>query len=459
MRKILIIKIGALTSKPYSFKSRPWELKHIETLDLHDTLCSNIKISYKGSEIWRIRPSLNENINEEWISDKARFAFDGLNRWRYITPLYKSKKGFIQSSWKRIFKKLNLDLKEKNINHIEAFTGPYIGIKQSFLIKKTLNKIGSVNINTTNFTNDFFEINIINKKKKFKNPIVYIFNNINLRLENPVLNLYFRKYSKKSNVNIYFIGPSYNTTIYMKNISQNSNSLIKILKGKHKLCSIINKIRPVYINLLISKNDDLKINSSFSTLSGIPFKINVLSEYPGQISSSFIGLNSYEKKKNKLNILKYLYNTENNKVDSLITIFQGSQNDVLIEDIDYILPTTNFIEESDLFINCFGLKQETNTLPCILDNVKNNEDTIYILFKLCFGIKANKENLHLFTNKYKKSPLFVVRKSFPPYLIKNKSYNKQNTNYYLTNSTLRASKTMQNSSKTFYNNKYNYIWK
>ncbi len=301
MRKTLIIKIGALTSKPYSFKSRPWELKHIETLDLYDSLCSNIKISYKGSEILRIRPSLNENINEEWITDKARFAFDGLNRWRYITPLHKSGSNFIQSSWKTIISKLKSDLKENNINHIEVFTGAYMGIEQSFLLKKTLNKISSVNINvnTNNLFNDFFEINIIKKKKTFKPPIIYILNNINLRLENPILNLYFRKYSKNTNVHVFSIGSSYNTTIYMKNISQNVKSLVNIFKGKHKICPLIKKINPAYVNLLISKNDITNASIPFSNINGVSIKVNLLSEYPGQISSSLVGLNAYEKKKKK----------------------------------------------------------------------------------------------------------------------------------------------------------------
>ena len=84
-----LILIGALTSKPYAFKTRSWELKNIDTIDLFESVCSNIKVDVRGSEIMRILPVLNEKLNEEWISDKSRFAYDGLQRKRFINPMIK----------------------------------------------------------------------------------------------------------------------------------------------------------------------------------------------------------------------------------------------------------------------------------------------------------------------------------------------------------------------------------
>lgn len=87
--------VGALTSKPYAFTARPWEIKSVETIDVHDSVGSNIRINFKETEIFRILPALNDSLNEEWISDKTRFSFDGLKRQRIGTPFLK--KGSVQA--------------------------------------------------------------------------------------------------------------------------------------------------------------------------------------------------------------------------------------------------------------------------------------------------------------------------------------------------------------------------
>lgn len=92
--------VGALTAKPYTFITRPWELKSIESIDTLDSIGSNIRIDIRGYEIMRILPRLNEKINEEWISDKTRFAFDGLRRQRLYEPMLKKDNEFKVISWK-----------------------------------------------------------------------------------------------------------------------------------------------------------------------------------------------------------------------------------------------------------------------------------------------------------------------------------------------------------------------
>ena len=95
--------VGALTSKPYAFTARPWELDKTETIDVMDSLGSNIRIDSKGSRIMRITPINNDEINEEWISDKTRFIWDGLSRQRLDTPYIRVKGKLIKCSWKDAF--------------------------------------------------------------------------------------------------------------------------------------------------------------------------------------------------------------------------------------------------------------------------------------------------------------------------------------------------------------------
>ena len=236
-------KIGALTSKPYSFKSRSWELKYLESLDLYDSLNSNIKIHYKNSQILRILPNINENINEEWITDKIRFSYDSINRWRFISPLIQQDSQFIQISWNKAFFFIQQFQKE-NSNHFTRFIGGnYTSLESLYSLKLLQQKITNSSIELHEYKNqtkvDFFSSNLINFSSKTNQ--VYLFVGTNLRLENPILNLKFRKLSKKKNIFIGFIGSSYNTTIYMQHIGNNTDHLLKILQGKHKFNFLIKK--------------------------------------------------------------------------------------------------------------------------------------------------------------------------------------------------------------------------
>ena len=94
--------VGALTSKPYAFSARPWELKSVDTVDVSDGVGSNIKVNFKETEIVRILPIVNDSVNEEWISDKTRFSFDGLKRLRVGDPFFKNKNSFEKISWPKI---------------------------------------------------------------------------------------------------------------------------------------------------------------------------------------------------------------------------------------------------------------------------------------------------------------------------------------------------------------------
>jgi NADH dehydrogenase/NADH:ubiquinone oxidoreductase subunit G len=91
--------VGALTSKPYAFTARPWELKSTESIDVSDALGASIRVDSRGPEVMRIVPRQNDSVNEDWISDKARFQYDGLKRQRLEVPLVKGKSGLQAVSW------------------------------------------------------------------------------------------------------------------------------------------------------------------------------------------------------------------------------------------------------------------------------------------------------------------------------------------------------------------------
>ncbi|MCQ6482859.1 hypothetical protein NPN19_23780, partial [Vibrio parahaemolyticus] len=95
-----ICPVGALTSKPYAFNARPWETRKTESIDVMDAVGSNIVVSTRTGEVMRILPRMHEDINEEWISDKTRFAYDGLKRQRLTEPMVRNEKGLLTyTSW------------------------------------------------------------------------------------------------------------------------------------------------------------------------------------------------------------------------------------------------------------------------------------------------------------------------------------------------------------------------
>ena len=190
--------VGALTSKPYAFKSRSWELKKTYSIDVNDALGSNIRIDSRGFEIMRILPTLNEDINEEWLSDKARFCYDGL-KYQRIDKCYIKKNNKLVSldyldALNEIAKKIN-DLKPQEIG---ALTGQLSSVEDIFSLKKLLEKKSITN----------FDCRLNDEKINPSDDSSYLFNStisgideadfclligVNPRKDAPVLNARLRK--------------------------------------------------------------------------------------------------------------------------------------------------------------------------------------------------------------------------------------------------------------------------
>ena len=132
--------VGALTSKPYVFEARPWELKKTESIDVMDAVGSNIRIDTYGWEVKRVLPIVNEDINEEWISDKTRYACDGIKNQRIDVPYVKSKKGFEKVSWEEANKIIVKKINETSPDKIVGFTGDLTNMETLYVAKEFFNK-------------------------------------------------------------------------------------------------------------------------------------------------------------------------------------------------------------------------------------------------------------------------------------------------------------------------------
>ncbi|KAJ2514468.1 ndufs1 NADH-ubiquinone oxidoreductase subunit [Coemansia sp. RSA 1939] len=138
--------VGALTSKPYAFTARPWELKNTESIDVMDALGSNIRVDSRGEEVMRVIPRTNDDINEEWISDKARFANDGLKRQRLTTPLVRDGDKFVPATWADALQLVAGRFRATAPDQIRAVAGDLADAEAMVALKDLLNAAGSENL-------------------------------------------------------------------------------------------------------------------------------------------------------------------------------------------------------------------------------------------------------------------------------------------------------------------------
>ena len=139
--------VGALTSKPYAFEARPWELKNTESIDVLDAVGSNIRIDSRGMVVMRIQPRLNEDVNEEWINDKTRFACDGLKTQRLTSPLVKEGDRFVPATWPQALEAIKVGLERSGAkqNEIQGMVGHLADSESIVALKDMINKLGSDN--------------------------------------------------------------------------------------------------------------------------------------------------------------------------------------------------------------------------------------------------------------------------------------------------------------------------
>ncbi len=525
--RLTLSLFGALTSKPYAFKARSWELKSIETIDLFDSLCSNIKIDLQNSEILRILPINNQFINEEWISDKARFAFDGFKRERFINPMIRKKNIFIQVTWKEASNYIFTEFFKDKLENIIINTGNFIDIENIISIKKFLKYLSyssdhfNISINNSIPLNaDFQEYyNIRNNIFNITGQKVFLLIGINLRLENPILNIKLKKISINSNILIGYIGSHSNYNINCIHLGNNISILNDIIKGKHNFCMIFinflkknsknqkilnkfkNNISIIFGNEVTETNEHINLIKTIKQFNKlfIKFEYNVLELYSGKINILEFGLFNLNKISKIKNNIFYLINSEilNYYKKGDFVIFQGDHNTKIREYFDVILPNSNWTETSNLYLNCFGYVQKSQfiILPPIntRENWKITSLVFLSLYDACTSIKyifKYKKKFNNFAPFDKNS--FIIRKKiyesiddFSPNLLyfinKYKSRNKQEIdliiknnvkinikklnmpfksfifNYYQVTSVEKASKIMTICAKTFNDKKLNFL--
>jgi len=474
--------VGALTSKPYSFIARPWELLSINTIDLNDNMHVNIRVDVRDFKVLRILPVYNKNLNENWITDLTRFCYDGFKNNRLISPFIKDNDKFYLKSWSNIFFNIKNILLKKRINFI---IGNFIDIETAVLLKKITKKLGSfslkVNLNNNLLINNDFRKNYIfniNLKdiEKFKN--IFLFG-LNLRLESPLLNLKFKYFSDKNLIKIFNIcSSSFNFNYFIYSFLNNFIELKKIFEGKSLLnnffFSSFNTLFLFGENFLnILNNNFLFLNFFFYFKNKINYSffnnnvINILNYDLNleNVINNFID-KTYKKKYifNKdiiylINSYSFFFNFNINS--NLFLIFQGHHNlqNKMIKNFDILLPTVTFFERNNSFINFLGIVQKTKFILFPNKNCRTDFKILYIIFKFFKGLIINLSDLSfniLSLNNYNFN-IFKKKFNINKIILNNLNINLYITNIYKMNQILASSLILLNCYKQIMKKYTNFI--
>ena len=442
--------VGALTSKPYAFKARAWELTKKEGVDILDAMGSNINVDVLKNNIVRILPKTNVNINKEWINNKTRFFFDSLKYQRITKPLLRTTEGFKEISWQEVFENLNKEIFSRDSSKIQSVIGNLTDLESQFIFKKNLNQLGINNISylypnkKENLFNSDLSSNFLfnNSLKNIENSDLCLLLNTDIRNEGSILNIHLINRIQKGNFDIASIGPKYNYTYPVENLGLNLNTLFNIIQGKHSFCKKLKKAKnPMIIigtNFFYQNKESSFIIEKFKNLSFLKnTNFNIL-----QTQSSYLNfLEIFNKKYNFENItsnLYYLFNTDINKNlkknfinKNDYVIYQGHHFNLDAQKANIILPGLTFLEKEGIYINTEGFIQKNNSILKIKTLQKADSNIfkyLYIFIKKQNQLN-NKKNLYLdFNNIYSylfKNKLNIIN-IYKNYTIKIKQIKKYN---------------------------------
>ena len=234
--------VGALTSKPYAFRARPWELQHFESVDVLNGLGSSIRVDARGLEVMRILPRLNDDVNEEWIDDKTRFACDGLRTQRLTTPLIRRDDRFLPATWEQALTEIGSAYQKiaPKGNEFKAIAGHLTEVESMVVMKDLANKLGSDNLALDQPRGSEPLAHGIDVRSNFVfNSKVYgveeadviLLVGTNPRHEAAVLNARIRKQWLRSPLEVGLVGEPFESTFELEHLGSNAAALEKALSG------------------------------------------------------------------------------------------------------------------------------------------------------------------------------------------------------------------------------------
>ncbi|MEE8172562.1 MAG: molybdopterin-dependent oxidoreductase, partial [Alphaproteobacteria bacterium] len=379
--------VGALTSKPYAFTSRSWELRKTESIDVHDAVGCNIRIDARGGEVMRIVPRLNEDVNEEWISDKSRFAYDGLRK-RRLDRCYVRKDGKLEeASWPEAFDAMAKALKGLAGEQAAAIAGDLADCEAMTALKDLMEDLGSLNIDCRQ---DGAKLGGARVGYLFNTTIAQIEDadailivGADPRWEASLVNARIRKRWRQGGLKIGVIGRRRNLTYPYDHLGAGPQTLDDVAAGNHDFCKVLDGAeRPMLIagSGSVARHDGAAI---LATVRAIAEKFsmvkegwngfNVLNRAASRVGGLDLGFTPGASGRDVAAILegaesgavKFVWllgsdEIEMARLNHAFVVYQGHHGDAGAAAADVVLPGAAYTEKNATYVNLEGRVQRAH---------------------------------------------------------------------------------------------------
>ncbi len=364
--------VGALTSKPYQFKARPWELKRTDSIDIFDSVGSNIRVDSRAEEILRVTPRTNEFINEEWISDKVRFNYDGYYQQRIDIPYIKKNQKLSSSSWEESLKILKNKL--KSLKPL-ALVGEHVDLETGYAINKFMSNFGKDNVECRTDNQAILEnlgsYRFNTPLNEIENSDLIILLGTNPKIETPIINhKIFKAYNNNSR--IFNIGENiplnYQTEYLGEKLSNlNNEKLIKALKKSSNPLIIIGLAFLSKIKNIKTLKSIFSFADKYNVITKDKNNLNFLNPYASRVGQLILGnttknlcepFSKLKKEKFEIVLSFGSEHIASEQFDNCFRVYFGHHGDEGAMKSDIILPTPLYTEKNGIFVNIEGRPQE-----------------------------------------------------------------------------------------------------
>jgi NADH-quinone oxidoreductase subunit G len=377
--------VGALTSKPYAFAARPWELKKTESVDVHDAVGSNIRVDARGAEVLRVLPRLNEDVNEEWISDKTRFACDGLKRQRIDTP-YVRRDGRLQpATWAQAFEAIRARLTGVAPSRVAAIAGD---LADAEAVKALKDLMGKLDVSSLECRQDGARFDVSSRAGWLFNTTIagieqadaILLVGTNPRREAAILNARIRKRYMRGGVKIALIGDPADLTYDYQHLGHGPDVLKAIADGSHPFAEVLRNAKAPMLILgsrATARADGAAIHglarrvaercglvkdgwNGFNLLHDAAARVAALELgfVPGEGGRDLAGiLDGASKGEVEVVYLLGADEIDTGRLGNAFVIYQGSHGDAGAHRADVILPGAAYTEKNATWVNTEGRVQ------------------------------------------------------------------------------------------------------
>lgn len=381
-----ICPVGALTNKPEAFEVRSWELQKTESIDVMDAVGCNIRIDTRGNEVMRILPRLNEDINEEWINDKTRFACDGLLRQRLDRPYVRDQQGKLQpASWEEAFKAIATQLQQTSSPHIAALAGDQADCESLYALKTLMQSLGSPHMDCrqdgalydTSARSSYIMNSGINGIEEAD---VIVLIGTNPRHEASLINARIRKRWLRGGLRIALIGAPCDLGYPYRHLGSSPTILSDLISGKNNYAPVLQGAKKPLVLVgagALARSDGQALQATLSSFVKT-FNIvqpewngfNVLQRAASRVGALDLGFLPQENGLTTQGILKGAYEgsihfvwllgadeIDMNKLGNAFVVYQGHHGDAGAHRADVILPGAAYTEKNALYVNTEGRPQ------------------------------------------------------------------------------------------------------